>query len=1468
MAGEVRGTFSLNDRPATEAMRRLQRQGEELDLVLDKLGKTVDGVFSSENVAEVKLYEEALSRLDSQARRTFNSIGRNAREAEFQVVGSIRRMDSSVILFRENLDALSREKATPKINLKGVDEALAQTELLHKRINALGREVATPRVGVSQSSFVSGAANRAAGGGGSSFGGGRGGLNIPFAGTAPWALVGGALAAAPPLIGATTALGGSLAGAALGAGSIGLGAAGVGATALGEIAPVAVSSIIGIKAASKALKSYREEVIRSGVNSEAAKEKYRLYNMELEKAPIGTARFLRAKEGLVEDFQSSTKPAQRGFTGIGTRGLNLGRQLTPQFSRLSNEFFNEAQPQANKFADFVASSESRQFFESMGRESKAALAPTEQIAESTTGTLMNLSRAARPFFHEGLMFLDKWTRGWHTSSKDVRGTREDMARWVGDLKTWAKLTGATFELLKDLGSAGAGEGNSLVGDLTKQLEVWDEWVQHNPREVRTFFKESVESTEKLAGAIGKIASLIWQIGRQLGPMLDQLSNLVTLAGNAGLLTPGGLPLLLAGGAGLRSATRGLGTRIRGAVPGMGGGFTEGAVAGAALGGGAAGAEAAAFRPGLGNAYRIYRNVGERGVLGAGLGAARTTAAGAGLERFGRGFAGRFLPFALLSGALGAAGTQGNFHERIQGGLSQATFGIIPPPQSIEEKYSGGYHDALESLRNNQIVGHHMGLGRERRWDMELRQARAQSQYGGTDPSLQGAAAGYRSRAEDIEARQTAAASSMLGDLTGAFDIRGRHGAGDKANYQRTIDGIERRVSKLHGRTRKEFSQMGIDWAAEVAKANPKLKRAYDEMAEQMETRLRKAGAEIRVINGNIVDVSAKSWGKVADLIGSATQRAYEEANKNFTALERRAFSILREMGFSSKDAKGLVHEAEVGHPSKAKSAEAAEAHRHGMTAPPTTSQIPGMGHAAGGRLPVPANGSERDEVYMGGGQWGAGNELVVPSHTERQVNQILGRAGKTLGGMVAMNNRAHWQMPSAATDYAAGGRRFAVGGRQRGGGQAWRGIGPAGVHQGARTVAEAIMGHFPGLQATSTTSGGHVSGSLHFLGEAVDLAGSSPEMFAASNWIEKSGLYRQLTEGIHNPNLSVSDGRNVPSSFYSAVWAEHANHIHIGVAHEVARLAAATRRGGFRGGGVGGAAQIHLRGRHSGLGGVPGALADRGSELMAAGMSRNLNKLIGRGHGGGRGGSTAAPGGSRSAVERQIAQELFRHGANKTAAAGIIGNAYRESGMDPGAEGTGGGGLWGFTAGAISLANLKAAGGSNWESPGFQTRFMLSHGGQGLIGRLNAAGSPEAAAALFMNEWERPGIPAQGERESAARAAFRKGFSRGGRASHGFAGWFADGFHGRVNEPTLMGVGEAGTEEVHITPTPKRGSAGRRRGSSDRPIHVEVNMGPVSVHGRGDTEKVGKEIGQHAARELTRALQQSDDVRDGELIGG
>lgn len=109
-------------------------------------------------------------------------------------------------------------------------------------------------------------------------------------------------------------------------------------------------------------------------------------------------------------------------------------------------------------------------------------------------------------------------------------------------------------------------------------------------------------------------------------------------------------------------------------------------------------------------------------------------------------------------------------------------------------------------------------------------------------------------------------------------------------------------------------------------------------------------------------------------------------------------------------------------------------------------------------------------------------------------------------------------------------------------------------HPGVAKAAQAIIKQFPGLGVTATTDGNHVPGSYHYKGEAVDLAsGDYGLMDKAAAWIKSSGMAKQLTEGIHNPNLAVKFGQIFKGEGpFGDVWAGHRNHIHIALAGALA----------------------------------------------------------------------------------------------------------------------------------------------------------------------------------------------------------------------------------------------------------------------------------------------------------------------------
>jgi hypothetical protein len=101
-----------------------------------------------------------------------------------------------------------------------------------------------------------------------------------------------------------------------------------------------------------------------------------------------------------------------------------------------------------------------------------------------------------------------------------------------------------------------------------------------------------------------------------------------------------------------------------------------------------------------------------------------------------------------------------------------------------------------------------------------------------------------------------------------------------------------------------------------------------------------------------------------------------------------------------------------------------------------------------------------------------------------------------------------------------------------------------GFGMGIDEIVAQVRAHFPQLVVTSALRPGDTK-SYHSKNLARDLGGPVPVMAAAGSWIQAT-LAAALLEGIHNPTLSVKDGKIVPASLWGpATWAGHRDHIHL-----------------------------------------------------------------------------------------------------------------------------------------------------------------------------------------------------------------------------------------------------------------------------------------------------------------------------------
>lgn len=332
-----------------------------------------------------------------------------------------------------------------------------------------------------------------------------------------------------------------------------------------------------------------------------------------------------------------------------------------------------------------------------------------------------------------------------------------------------------------------------------------------------------------------------------------------------------------------------------------------------------------------------------------------------------------------------------------------------------------------------------------------------------------------------------------------------------------------------------------------------------------------------------------------------------------------------------------------------------------------------------------------------------------------------------------------------------------------------------------------------GFRGGSITTSGNVSN--HASGHAVDISTEESGVNAATG-PGGSGPGFDRMDALHS---YMAQNISLPGDFLWRTFTggNHYNHIHRGITSPeaddprlmVEYLLGLPSNGSF----TGGSANLP----EVSLTGPEGALLDLGNASLAATREAAMDYLS-KQSSNLSGGSVGYVDGGGGPVVSQMGNILTRAGFSRPGAAGIIGNAYRESLWDPASVGTGGGGLFGFTTGSISLASLQAFAdkqGKPWTDVGLQMQFMMgAPGGGGLVADdyynglesfLKSTDNVHDATYRFMDEWERPGVPAFEDRLAGAQKAMQTD------------GWQDGGVVAKLAKGGALGIGDIRSSVNH-----------------------------------------------------------------------
>lgn len=570
------------------------------------------------------------------------------------------------------------------------------------------------------------------------------------------------------------------------------------------------------------------------------------------------------------------------------------------------------------------------------------------------------------------------------------------------------------------------------------------------------------------------------------------------------------------------------------------------------------------------------------------------------------------------------------------------------------------------------------------------------------------------------------------------------------------------------------------------------------------------------INKSIKNETADQWGKTRKSMVNQMQAAYPDLQRAMRQIRTMTLGELKSLGYSPSEATAMMDFSS----SPGAAAGGGGGNRGG-----------GGGGGQRGATGMRIGGTGNQDSVRFGNNYAAPGELVVNQHTERAVNRDLMHAGKPpLGARVRGENRPHYMAaPARERHFDTGGRIIPAAGFP---GESWNSsiAGPA-----SRFISKYH------LFLTDAYGSGHESPEHTQYGTAIDVVpgpgGSWNSVAQAAYAAVRMGWTPVGYDGTHG--TEAWPGHGPPSMAGSNAHA----HITVLGASEQGQMP-----GGIGRMTAGPAQSIRVKAPRTRLKGTPGAFAQRGAVIYAAGMEKGVNKKLGGGaitaanlagfgainhiykeHNSANGdwGGEKLPFNTIAALAEAAGKASGVDVPGVTMAQMTIGESNRRpgaTGIDPG--GTKGLGLWMITT-------------------GYNDELIARFGGEAQM--RNPVKNALAMAQILKTS-------GQGAWYGDSSVTDRNAHFRGGRATGGrldFGGWFGRGGRFHVERPTLIGVGESGGETVSVTP---KGKTFKGSGSAGGGVSVSIGKILVENHRKGDIKKMVKEEVGEALDELAAEM--------------
>lgn len=408
--------------------------------------------------------------------------------------------------------------------------------------------------------------------------------------------------------------------------------------------------------------AYHKQVLKTGKNSEKAKEKLAEFKNALGEVPPTTLRVFETLDKLNKKWDDVAKAARPDFF----RGFDSALQTVNHnfdfFRKNSLTAFHEVTLGFRRWMRGLRTDEAGDIFSTLGGNANKSIRPLMAGLGSLATAFGRVAASASRFLGPAARGFAEWASGVARGTEDANRLDRSVGRLIDHAKSVGQLFMAAGRLIGTVLNGGADSGQRLSDTLTHIFNRWNAFLKSDEgqRKMLDFFARAEKGTKAIVGALAPLVSIFVRMAVDLSPVLTSFfkvlgfvgkitHGLIEMTGSAKALGAVFATMFLAKRAAgfltfLKAANTLLGTMatragIVAAVPAAGGGAAAAGAAGTAAAGAGAGTAAATGGAAAGSKFAsaFKLAVGKAGLLGVGVTAAMLVSKGMATAQAREGF---------------------------------------------------------------------------------------------------------------------------------------------------------------------------------------------------------------------------------------------------------------------------------------------------------------------------------------------------------------------------------------------------------------------------------------------------------------------------------------------------------------------------------------------------------------------------------------------------------------------------------------------------------------------------------------------------------------------------------------------------------------------------------------------------------------------------------------------------------------